>query len=93
MADDSGFSSAEVGETVKECPLKKKPPELHWISIALQDEEGVPAAWEEYQIKLSNGDVIQGFLGEDGKAKVSSIEDFANCEVTFPAVDKSAWGD
>lgn len=64
--------------------------ETSWIEIELVDEAGKPVPREAYAVKLPNGQVRRGTLGEDGRARVAVAEPGA-CEVTFPKLDAAAW--
>lgn len=65
--------------------------ESSWIEVVLKDDEGAPVPYERYRVVLPNGRAINGFLDENGYAKVAGIPD-GNCEVTFPDLDLEAWG-
>ncbi len=64
----------------------------HWIEIELVDEAGQPVAGEPYNVTLPDGaTVADGTLDEKGRARVENI-DPGTCNVTFPNLDKDAWG-
>ncbi|MBK8268669.1 MAG: hypothetical protein IPK83_10370 [Planctomycetes bacterium] len=56
------------------------------------DEEGQPVPNEEYEIKAPDGKTIKsGRLNQLGQAHVS-IPDPGNCQISFPNLDRRAWG-
>jgi type VI secretion system secreted protein VgrG len=63
----------------------------HWIEIELVDEEGKPVTGEPYKITLPDGKVADGTTDSKGRAKIPNI-DPGQCQVTFPNLDKDAWG-
>jgi type VI secretion system secreted protein VgrG len=64
----------------------------HWIEIELVDEDGNPVPGEPYRITLPDGTTVaDGTLNEKGWARVDHI-DPGTCQVTFPNLDKDAWG-
>lgn len=63
-----------------------------WIEIQLNDESGKPVTGEPYKITLPDGTTVaDGTLDEKGYARVDNI-DPGTCQVTFPNLDKDAWG-
>ena len=63
-----------------------------WIEIQLNDESGNPIAGEPYKITLADGTTVaDGTLDDKGFARVDNI-DPGTCQVTFPNLDKDAWG-
>ena len=67
---------------------EKKP----WIEIQLNDEDGNPVPGEPYKVTLPDGTTIaDGTLDDKGFARVDNI-DPGTCQVTFPNLDKEAWG-
>lgn len=68
--------------------IKEK--KLVWIEIEMVDEAGAPVAGEKYKIETSDGQVSEGTLGSDGKARLDGIEP-GSCKVSFPDLDAEAW--
>jgi type VI secretion system secreted protein VgrG len=63
-----------------------------WIEIQLNDEDGNPVPGEPYKVTLPDGTTIaDGTLDNKGFARVDNI-DPGTCQVTFPNLDKEAWG-
>ncbi len=63
-----------------------------WIEIELVDEDNKPVPGEKYRVTLPDGTTVaEGTLGADGRARVEHI-DPGSCKVTFPDLDKEAWG-
>jgi type VI secretion system secreted protein VgrG len=63
----------------------------HWIEIELLGEDGKPITGEPYKVTLPNGKVADGTTDSKGRAKIPNI-DAGQCKVTFPNLDKDAWG-
>jgi len=61
-----------------------------WIEIELVGMDGSPIPDEAYRLALPTGEVREGRLDEDGRARVEGI-DPGTCRVTFPALDEEAW--
>jgi hypothetical protein len=61
-----------------------------WVDVQLLDENGDPVAGERYILKLTDGSIREGTLGEDGRVRVNGI-DPGNCVVTFPDIDTKEW--
>jgi len=87
MAGQSDYSNLPIGSAVMACPDKKK----HWIEIELVDQDGKPAAYEEYRVRLPDGATASGRLDAKGKTRVEGIDNPGQCKVTFPKRDKRAW--
>jgi Prealbumin-like fold domain/DNA circularisation protein N-terminus len=60
------------------------------ISFALVDEDGIPVARQEYQIRLPDGRTQTGHLDDQGQAHFTGIA-AGHCEVTFPNLDAADW--
>ncbi len=60
-------------------------PKTHWIGIKLKDRTGKPVAGQAYRVVLPNGDVAEGTLDDEGKAKVEHT-DPGQCQVSFPGL-------
>ena len=65
--------------------------ESHYIAIELKDEDGNAIAGEYYRVKLPNGDIVSGYLDEEGKAKIENIPEGGECKVSFPGVHGDEW--
>lgn len=63
---------------------------LTWIEIELVDERGKPVPKERYRIELPDGSPEEGFLDDQGRARVDGIE-AGTCIVTFPDLDAKEW--
>jgi type VI secretion system secreted protein VgrG len=57
----------------------------HWIGIRLKDRTGKPVPGQAYKVVLPNGEVSEGTLDDEGKAKIEHI-DPGNCQVSFPGL-------
>lgn len=57
----------------------------HWVGIVLKDRLGNPIPGQAYRVELPNGDVVEGTLDDQGKAKVEHT-DPGQCKVTFPGL-------
>jgi hypothetical protein len=65
---------------------------VHWIEIELVDMAGAPVPSERYEISTPDGAKVSGRLGSDGRARVDGIEKPGECEISFPDLDRDAWG-
>ena len=72
-------------------PGQEADEQVHWIEIEMVGEDDQPISGEEYEIKLPNGDTVQGYLDENGYARVDGIALAGECEISFPALDAEAW--
>ncbi|KAF0812069.1 hypothetical protein IGB42_03346 [Andreprevotia sp. IGB-42] len=61
-----------------------------WIEIQLLGEDDKPIPGEKYEITLSNGLVLSGYLNAEGLARVDGL-DPDTCQISFPELDKDAW--
>jgi type VI secretion system secreted protein VgrG len=77
------------GDQAEDDPEKEKG--KAWIEIVLVDEENQPVSGQAYKITLPDGSVESGTLDENGLARVDGV-DPGTCNVTFPDLDKDAWG-
>jgi hypothetical protein len=69
---------------------KSSSSEKTWIEIRLVDEYDNPVPGKKYKLKITDGSIREGTLGEDGSVRVSNI-DPGTCEVSFPEIDASEW--
>lgn len=61
-----------------------EPEEAHWIEIELRSEDDdQPVPFARYVVELPNGEVVEGYLDEDGKARLEGIP-AGQCKVSFP---------
>ena len=63
-----------------------------WIEIEMVGEDDKPIPGEKYKITLPDDTVAQGTLNEKGFARIEGIAEPGTCKVTFPDIDKEAWG-
>lgn len=85
------FSERPVGETVQPCPLQQRNTPVHWIEIELVGEDDKPIPYEEYRIRLPDETEVEGYLDQDGFARLDQLPSAGNCQVCFPNLDKDAW--
>lgn len=89
-----GEAFAPLGEPA--VPRKRVPPPKRevvkktWVEIELVGMDGSPIPHEKYQIKLPDGETVEGELDELGFARFEELES-GTCSVCFPALDKEAW--
>ncbi len=57
----------------------------HWVGIVLKDRLGNPIPGQAYHVVLPNGEIVEGTLDDQGKAKIEHI-DPGECKVTFPGL-------
>lgn len=60
----------------------------HWVGIVLKDRMGNPLPGRAYRVELPNGEIVEGTLDDEGKAKVENT-DPGQCKVSFP--DLADW--
>lgn len=60
------------------------------MEFELVDDEGLPVAFEAYQVELPDGSAIAGDLDGKGQARIEGI-DPGNCKVSFPNRDAKDW--
>jgi hypothetical protein len=84
----SGSAPAQAADAEDEPEKPKK----GWIALHLEDNSDPPQpmAGAMYRIELPDGNVIEGYLDDQGKAHVDGI-DPGKCKVTFPEVDGGIW--
>jgi hypothetical protein len=61
-----------------------------WIEIQLEDRDGKPVPRARYEVRLSNRELRQGYLDQQGFSRIDGIPE-GTCEVCFPDYDKSSW--
>jgi type VI secretion system secreted protein VgrG len=97
-SDDANqnMNSSPAGSSCSSCGSSPTPDQpvspdkTHWIAIELVDELGKHVPYEDYQVTLPDGTVIEGSLDKRGRAKLTGI-DPGNCKITFPNLDKDMW--
>jgi|SRR6516162_10469690 type VI secretion system secreted protein VgrG len=94
---NQNMSAAPAGSCVQPCGDAAPPPNVvapqkkHFVAIQMIDEEGKPAAGEDFKITLPDGTVQEGTLDAKGEARINGI-DSGTCKITFPDLDKESWG-
>ena len=71
-------------------PADAAPHKKHFVAIQMLDQEGRPAAGEDFKLTLPDGTVQEGNLDQHGKARINDI-DPGSCKITFPNLDKDSW--
>lgn len=61
-----------------------------WIEIVLIGADDKPIPKEKYRITLANGEVREGVLDENGRARLETISR-GDCKIAFPDLDSDAW--
>jgi hypothetical protein len=61
-----------------------------FLAIELVDADGKPAPHVRWRVTTTDGKIREGFLDEDGRARVEGIAP-GLCRVTFPELDSDAW--
>jgi hypothetical protein len=61
-----------------------------WIEVQLLDDNDQPVSGAEYAITLPGGKVVQGWLDDQGLARLEGIPPGV-CQVSFPKLDKDTW--
>jgi hypothetical protein len=94
MPNNSRFGNTDPESGVLPCPLNKPSQAtepVHWIEIELLGEDDSPIPEEEYEVTLTDGHLIRGFLDESGWARIDGIENPGECQISFPRLDRDAW--
>jgi hypothetical protein len=79
-------------DVVQPCPLQKKETSpVHWIEIELVGEDDSPIPFQPYEIRLPNGEIVDGYLDRSGLARLTDLPDGGICRLRFPLLDKDAW--
>lgn len=63
--------------------LSDKLPEVTWVVIELEDDDGNPVADEPYELVTKTGKVIKGSLDGNGYARIEGV-DPGKVEISFP---------
>lgn len=66
------------------------PDKTSWVEIEVKDEEGIPRAFEPYEIELPDGSVLKGKLDASGQARIEGI-DPGSSKVSFPGIHADDW--
>jgi hypothetical protein len=92
QAADESFGETPVGAGPQPCPKQPlvAPAAVSWIEIELIGQDDQPLVGERYRVELGDGSAIEGRIGPTGIVRVEGI-DPANCMVTFPELDGTAW--
>ncbi len=78
------FKPAERVDTTARTARRR---ETTWVEIDVVDREDRPVSGRRYRLKLTDGSVREGTLGDDGRIRVSGI-DPGDCEITFLDLDQ-----
>jgi len=93
---NQNMSPTPAGSPVQSCGSAPtpappvSPDKTHWIAIELVDELGKHVPYEDYQITLPDGTIIEDSLDRRGHAKITGI-DPGTCKVSFPNRDAESW--
>lgn len=92
---NQNMSSGPAGSPCQSCGDAAAAPPVapqkkHFVAIQMLDEEGRPAAGEDFKLTLPDGTVQEGNLDQHGKARINGI-DPGSCKITFPNLDKDSW--
>lgn len=92
QAADESFRETPVGAGPEPCAkaATASPPAVSWIEIQLLGEDDEPSVGDRYRVELGDGSAIEGRIGSTGIVRLEGI-DPANCVVTFPELDSTAW--
>jgi hypothetical protein len=66
------------------------PAKTSWVEFELADDEGLPVAFEPYQVELPDGSKLEGKLDGKGQARIEGI-DPGSCKISFPSRDAKDW--
>jgi uncharacterized Zn-binding protein involved in type VI secretion len=61
-----------------------------WVEIELVDQQNKPVPNERYRVVAPGRDPIEGFLSQQGVARVDGI-DPGSCNISFPDLDARTW--
>lgn len=70
-------------------PAESAPPPA-WVELELHGTDGRPLAGERYRLELPDGEVREGELGPDGRAREEDVPQGV-CKVSFPELDGGEW--
>lgn len=93
---NQNMSPTPAGSAVQSCGSAPtpappvSPDKTHWIAIELVDELGKHVPYEDYQVTLPDGTIIEDSLDRRGHAKITGI-DPGTCKVSFPNRDAESW--
>lgn len=59
---------------------------MHWVAIALVDQDNQPVSGARYRVTLPDGAVREGRLDAGGSARLEDIHP-GNCKISFPDYD------
>ncbi len=80
--DCASQGAQEVVAASRFVPPPPDPTQLHWIEIALVDDDGNPMVGEPYELQLGENEPIAGLLDGRGRARHDGIEP-GSYHVTF----------
>jgi hypothetical protein len=61
-----------------------------WIEFVLTDEEGIPAAFEPFELRLPDQSFQKGTLNKDGRIRFEGII-AGSAKISFPNLDRQDW--
>ena len=86
--EEPAAPASSGAETVEERP--EAPDRRAWIGIELLAEDGTPASWERFRVRLPDGGLRTGELDRSGRVEITGIPP-GTCKVTFPGLDSGIW--
>ncbi len=82
------FYKVRIADSVAQSDILKL---KDWVELEFKDKEGKPLKDIEYRATLSNGEVREGKLDGNGKAKLEKVPPgFVKCRLLFEGEDSSA---
>jgi uncharacterized protein (DUF2345 family) len=83
------FPEHHLADFETELPPACRCAQATWVEVELVDEAGKPAAGAPYEVVLADGEVCEGTLDGNGKARVESLVG-GPCRVSFPELERGA---
>ncbi|MCX4247432.1 MSCRAMM family protein [Paraliomyxa miuraensis] len=83
------FPEYHAADFETELPPACRCAQTTWVEVELVDESGRPAAGAPYRVVLADGEVCEGTLDGNGKARVESGVS-GPCRVSFPELERGA---
>ena len=85
------FDERPHDQVIEPCSIQQSKPAPHWLEIELLGEDDGPIPWEEYLVELPSGQLIRGYLDEQGIGRLDRLQEVGVCRICFPQLDRAAW--
>ena len=85
------LSTTELSPNEDEAVQNEIAADTHSVEIISIDAEGTPVPGEPYHVRLPDGSERSGKLDDEGRARVTGLEQADTCQVCFPRRDAAIW--